>query len=167
MRLLKLNRVAAVAALAVALLAVLIWLVPSRALLIALNGILAGAMVTVTIAYGKLAFLALFSKPYGRVEQMGLSLMMLWMALAILVSGSVYLLMTGQNPRVAYIVSSGCYMAIAAAILQVTAPDFGMGPFQGRNGKMLMAGIVAGLAAGLGVIYLQDAHSFSPTLPGL
>jgi hypothetical protein len=48
------------------------------------------------------------------------------------------------------------YLCILAAILQITAPDFGLGLFHGRDRKTQWLGFVLGLTTAVGTIIFQD-----------
>lgn len=119
-------------------------LLPISLLVAICNGMLVGVGVALAIAYGPLILSSVFKRPYDRVRQMTIGIFLLWIALALPVSGSIYQKMADLPNQNTMMVASGRFVAIIAAILQVTAPDFGKGMLYGRDRKMLAVGILTG-----------------------
>lgn len=142
--------------------------IPLPLLVIILNGVFIGTMVGVIVAYGPLIWQAVLGLgPYDRVRQMTLGMAACWLAYICTVLISIYVRAAGGDPIAFLLVVAGRYVAILAAILQVTAPNFGEGIFFGRERKTLLLGISLGLFAALAMIYLQDHQTLSEegTLP--
>jgi hypothetical protein len=137
--------------------ALLVFMFRPSELIMVLNGLFAGAMSAVVVAYGKLVWFAILGKrPYDDVRQMTLGFACGWAAICLGVAYSIYYRVTGdvQFPS-SYLVALSRYLAIIAACLQVTAPDFGLGIFHGRDRKVLWAGGIIGTIVATIVIMLQ------------
>jgi len=130
-------------------------MVPIDRLIIALNGLLVGTAVAIAVSYGLIFLDAIFSRPYDRVRQMTLGVLVVWIAIGLAVGGSIYTKMADIPNQNTVMVAASRLAAIIAAILQVTAPDFGRGFLHGRDRKVLAGGMVVGLAVALFVIYGQ------------
>lgn len=129
---------------------------PSGVLIGVLNGVFTGAMAALVVAYWRLLWNAVRGiRPYDRVRQMTLGFATCWIAYGIGVLVSVYLQSSGFDQRASTMVAFSRYMAILAAVLQVTAPDFGLGLFHGRDRKTLWTGIVVGLVVASAVTLMQ------------
>lgn len=127
-------------------------------LIIVLNGAFVGSMVAITIAYYKLMWGALMGLgEYTRVRQMTIGFALAWAAIALSAINSVYLRSMGTEIPPTALTAGTRYLAIVAAILQVTAPDFGLGPFHGRDRRVLWTGAVLGVMAAGVTIYAQSA----------
>jgi hypothetical protein len=100
-----------------------------------------GSIASVMVAYGQLVWLTVIGKhPYDRVWQMTLGFATMWASLLL---GSIVSIVYVQD--VSYEVIVARYLAFIAACLQVTAPDFGLGIFHGRDRKTLWVCTVTGL----------------------
>ena len=144
-----------------ALYGVLRFILGPNDLIILLNGLFAGAMTAVVVAYGPLIAYAIVGKhPYDRVWQMTLGFAILWAAVCVGVANSVWLrAMTDYTPPPSDLTPIARYLAIVAACVQVTAPDFGLGIFHGRDRKVLWSAVSLGLLVAVGVIVLQQANA--------
>lgn len=138
-------------------------LLPIRNLIIVLNGLFFGAMSAVVVSYWQLIVNTVAGeKPYDRVRQMTLSFVLCWIAYVGSAYGSVYLRSGGLV--VVDLTSTAVfrYIAIVAALMQVTAPDFGLGIFHGRDRKALWTSLVIGLIVSAFVIFIQTDETFAP-----
>lgn len=130
---------------------------PER-LLILMNGALAGCGAAIMVAYGPLLWNALWGvRPYDRVRQMTLGFFLCWASLGTSLIASIYVRAADLPVPTLTIVCVGRALAIIAAVLQVTAPDFGLGIFHGRDRKVLSAGIVIGVIVAVLAVYGQEA----------
>jgi hypothetical protein len=130
--------------------------VPLNHLVQLTNGLFLGSMAAIVVAYGQLIWNAILGvKPYDRVRQMTLGFALCWLAYGLSVVASVYLRSTDAVVTSTYLTVCHRLIAIVAAILQVTAPDFGLGIFHGRDRKMLWASGSVGLAVAAFVTYAQ------------
>ena len=127
-------------------------------LIILLNGLLVGSMSAIAVAYHELIWYAIKGEGvYNRVRQMTLGFALMWIVFGIGLGTSIYI-RVADLPATAYTsVAFARYLAIVAAILQVTAPDFGLGLFHGRDRKVLTASIGIGLVVAVVTILLQGA----------
>jgi hypothetical protein len=133
-------------------------LIPLDPLIVILNGVYAGCMAAVAVAYWKLLVNAVLGvRPYDRVRQMTISFVLCWIALSGSVFISIYFRSAGMPPSNATLMTAAFrVVAIVAAVLQVTAPDFGLGIFHGRERKTLWTGLLVGLIVALFVAYAQQ-----------
>lgn len=135
-----------------------------------MNSAFAGAMVAILVAYWRLVWNAVAGiRPYDRVRQMSLGFFLCWVAYCISVFTSIYFRSADlSGPATASIWTvANRYIAIGAAILQVTAPDFGLGIFHGRDRKTLWTGLAAGVAFGLIVYVMQSESLLKPLVNAL
>jgi len=130
-----------------------------ESLIIALNGIFAGCMIAIVVAYHRLIIgAALGIGEYNRVRQMTMGFALIWIAVCLSTGSSIYARSEGA-PLAAPMATAGVrYLFILAAVMQITAPDFGLGLFHGRDRKTLWLGFVLGLITAIATIYFQD-HS--------
>lgn len=151
-----LNRVVAIAVLSTAIFLGLAYVFPMPHLLVLLNGVFAGTMAAVTVAYWRLLWNAVLGiRPYDRVRQMTLGFALCWAAYIISVLSSIYFQSTGLDINSSLFIAGSRYLAIIAAVLQVTAPDFGLGLFHGRDRKVLATGVVVGIIVAFVVVFAQ------------
>lgn len=151
-----LNNVIIHSFMAFTLFALLAFLLPLKTLIVLLNGVFVGAAVSVLVAYRKLFWNSILGVlPYDRVRQMALGFALCWTAYVISVLASIYVRSTGGDPASLMIVAAGRYIAIIAAVLQITAPDFGLGLFHGRDRKMLFLSLGLGLFTAVVAIVVQ------------
>lgn len=133
------------------------WLGPERVIVL-LNGLFAGSMVAIVVAYHKLIWFALLGRgEYNRVRQMTLGFAVGWGAICIGVANSIMLRASGEAIPTSELTAVARYLAIIAAMLQVTAPDFGLGLFHGRDRRVLWTGATLGLLAAAIVIAFQES----------
>jgi hypothetical protein len=151
------NRVIITTALSAVLFAGLAWVVPVSELTILLNGVFAGTMAAITVAYWRLLWNAVLGiRPYDRVRQMTLGFALCWAAYILGVAISIYFRSAGVDVNSSLLTAASRYVAIIAAMLQVTAPDFGLGLFHGRDRKVLATGITVGLIVAVIVVFGQN-----------
>lgn len=150
---------------AVVFLLVLINMFEAETLIYIMNSTFAGAMVAILVAYWRLVWNALAGiRPYDRVRQMTLGFVLCWVAYCISVFTSIYFRsadLSGAATTSIWTVM-GRYIAIFAAVLQVTAPDFGLGIFHGRDRKTLWTGLTAGVVFGIAVYFMQSKSVLKP-----
>lgn len=126
-------------------------------LIVILNGLFTGSIAAVLVAYGPLIWYAICGKqPYDRVWQMTLGFAILWAAVCVGVSNSIFIRTTGDALPANDLTPIARYMAIIAACVQVTAPDFGLGIFHGRDRKVLWSAITMGLLVAAIIIIVQQ-----------
>ena len=151
------NRVVIAILAASALFALLVAFIPTPRLIVILNGIFAGTMGAVFVAYWRLLWNAVLGiRPYDRVRQMTLGFALCWTAYVLGVMVSIYLRSAGAEINTSVLTAASRYVAIIAAMLQVSAPDFGLGLFHGRDRKVLPASVGVGL---LVVVFIMLAQT--------
>lgn len=124
--------------------------------IVILNGVFAGTMAAIVIAYWRLLWNAVLGiRPYDRVRQMTLGFALCWAAYVLSVMVSVYLRTTGADVNSSILTAASRYVAILAAALQVTAPDFGLGLFHGRDRKVLSVSAGVGLVVAVVIMVAQ------------
>lgn len=129
----------------------------SATVLIILNGVLCGCFVALGVAYARLVWGALMGDiQYARVSQMTFGFFLTWVYVAMSLGGSVYSRALDVPLTLPTWTISGRVVIIAAAIAQVTAPDFGLGLFHGRERKTLWASAIAGTLTAFAAIFYQD-----------
>lgn len=131
---------------------------PAPASIVVLNGVFAAATVSVFWGYAPLFFDVLRNwRAYDRVAHYVLGVFVLWGAVIVGASNSIFLRATLQPEEIPTTVLTALarFLAILAAVIQVTAPDFGEGILYGRDRRRLWTGVLIGLAAGIVVLYLQ------------
>lgn len=150
------NRVIAAIVAASALFTLLVAFIPMPRLIVILNGGLAGTMGAVVVAYWRLLWNAVLGiRPYDRVRQMTLGFAMCWAAYILVVMISVYLRSSGAEINSSALTAASRYVAIIAAVLQVSAPDFGLGLFHGRDRKVLLTSVVVGFVVAIVITFAQ------------
>lgn len=137
-------------------------ILPLGSLIIVLNAAFAGSAAALVVAYWTLLKNAVLGvSPYSRVRQMTLGFALCWVAYTLTVSFSIYARSSGFDVNSSYVTATSRYIAIIAAILQVTSPDFGLGIFHGRDRKMLWTCLAIGLAVAALAIGFQDYEVLS------
>jgi len=127
-------------------------------LIILLNGLLAGSMVSILIAYHELIWAAIVGNgAYNRIRQMTIGFFLCWLAISITLATSIYIRYSNAPSPAFVSIAFARYLAIIAAILQVTAPDFGLGFFHGRDRKILPVSVGIGFISAIIVMVLQGA----------
>lgn len=122
-----------------------------------LNGVFAGAVVTIVAAYYRLIVAALrIDGEHDRVGQMTLGLFLLWMSVVVGVVVSIYARSTEYYTATYTASAVSRYIAIIAAFMQMRSLDYGFALLHGRDKKMLWTSIVLGAAVGVTAIVLQQ-----------
>lgn len=152
------NRVFAWIIFAIVFYAILRVSIPLPTLASILNGVLWGMGVALVIAYFQLIKHSIFGygNSFDRANQYALGDAVLWLSVFIGLSSSIYLRINDDAPSsvAAYVVAQR-YLAIFAAIIQITAPDFGKSIFYGRDRRLMIVAGVVGLTVALILIWLQ------------
>jgi hypothetical protein len=126
-------------------------------LIIVLNSVFAGSMVAIAVAYHQLIIgAALGVGEYNRVRQMTIGFAVMWMVICLSSAGSIYARYKGAELTAPLLTATIRYLAIIGAVLQITAPDFGLGLFHGRDRKMLWTGFLLGTLTAVLTIWFQD-----------
>jgi len=135
----------------------LLWTyVPPDILVICLNGVFVGSLVTVGAAYYKLLKAALRGDTlYDRTRFMTLSIAILWISVIISVGASVYSRMADTYSTVFLLSAIARYMAIVAALMQMRSLDYGWAMFHAHDRVMIWASTFLGVTVGIGVIAMQ------------
>ncbi|SDP92609.1 hypothetical protein SAMN05428967_4486 [Phyllobacterium sp. YR620] len=130
---------------------------PPVQFIIFLNGIFAGSIVAILVAYHKLIWYAVLGVgEYNRVRQMTIGFAICWVAICVGASNSIYLRSTGAEIPMTDLTAAARYLSIIAAMLQVTAPDFGLGLFHGRDRRVLWLGVSIGLTVATITMIVQQ-----------
>lgn len=164
-----LNRVILSIVAAAALFAALSTVMPLSEMITLFNGIFAGTVAAITVAYWRLLLNAVLGiRPYDRVRQMTLGFALCWLACILGVAISIYFRSAGVDVNSSLLTAASRYVAIIAAILQVTAPDFGRGLFHGRDRKVLATGVAVGMIVAVFMIFAQNSQVLAEegALPG-
>lgn len=128
-----------------------------RSLIIVLNGLTFGCFFAIVNAYWKLFWSAFTNngRQYDQIRQMTLSVMLQWM----IIFGSIWTSFQNKALGIEIPASSMTVFirlfTVIAAVLQVTAPDFGLGFFHGRDRKVLWASVAFGTIVAVAAIYIQ------------
>ncbi len=132
---------------------------PLNTLIVVLNGVMIGSGIAIVIAFGgTLVYSIQGLTPYNRVRQMTIGFFLCWLALYLGVFSSVYLRASGVEIPSSPLTATSRYIAVIAAWLQLTAPDFGLGIFHGRDRKILYGSAVVGVIASVFLVYAQSAE---------
>ena len=162
------NRVIISAAGLVALFLAMAYAIPVDFLIVLLNAVFIGSMAAISIAYWPLVKNAVLGvRPYDRVRQMTIGFALCWVAYIMSVSVSVYFRSADITVQSSLFTAAGRYVAVVAAVMQVTAPDFGLGLFHGRDRKVLYTGIGVGLFIALAIIVMQETSALADNMPFL
>jgi hypothetical protein len=137
--------------------AVMAWLVRPADLIVFLNGLLAGSMVSLGVAYWRLVRDAMLGDgEYDRGRQYGLGSFLTSVAILIGLWTSIYI-RTVDLPSTTFLATSFArWVAIWGAVLKITSPDFGAGLLYGRRRKVMWISLAVGIAIALAVIWLQE-----------
>lgn len=127
-------------------------------LIVMLNGLFAGSIVGLLVAFGPLIWVLLRGKESpSRAQELALGFFSLWIAYILATYVSVWTRSIGEptaNPS--YVSALSRYIAVYAAVRQVTAPDYGLGFIYGRDRKILFAALGLGLLVAASLIIIQD-----------
>jgi len=122
-----------------------------------LNGVFAGAVVTIIAAYYRLIVEAIRGDgERDRVQQMTLGLFVLWIAMVVNVGVSIYARSTEFDPTTYTGAAGARYLTIIAAVLQMRSLDYAYALFHGRDRTMIWTSLVLGAAVAVAVVVLQQ-----------
>ena len=122
-----------------------------------LNGVFAGAVVTIIAAYYRLIVEAIRgSVQQERVQQMTLGLFVLWMSMVVNVGVSIYARSTEFDPSTYTGAAAARYLAIIAAVLQMRSLDYAYALFHGRDKTMIWTSLVLGAFVAIAIVILQQ-----------
>jgi hypothetical protein len=161
--------VAALAA-ATAIFVALVKFIPLDVLIMYLNGVFVGTMFSISIAYGGIFFDAFWNRKRNGdllmpdVRQFTVWYLATWVAYGLTAGSSIYINASDYDPTTLTTVALSRYVAILAAIGQVTAPDYGRAMFYGRDRKVLWLGLVLGVLAAFFVVQLQENKALAELL---
>lgn len=157
LKVLQSNKVLPIALLTAAVYVVLRVSLGLNSFIILLNGLFVGSMLTVAVAYSNIVIASIVGDgKYDRVRQMALSIAIAWAAIMIGVLSSVIGRANGSYISLTDYTPISRYLAIVAAIMQVTAPDLGEGLFFGRDRRLLYIGVTTGAIVAIAVILFQS-----------
>lgn len=132
-------------------------------LIILLNGVLFGCLAALVVAFGQLFMHAIEGlAPYNRVRQMTLGWFLNWVVIGGGAASSFYIRAADLPTTSLLLTAILRYVAIISAVLQVTAPDFGLGIFHGRDRKVLWTSATVGLAIAAIAIWIQANQMLVP-----
>lgn len=124
--------------------------------IILLNGVFVGAGVSFMIAFADLFGYALMTRePYSRVQQMALSMIIIWAAVTVGIASSIWGRATGQYITLSELTPIARYLAIVGGIAQITSPDVGQPLLFGRDRKLLLFAVLAGIVVAVVLIGVQ------------
>lgn len=141
-----------------------LWALRIDKLIIVLNGLFIGTSVAIAIAYWRLFWDALIDgNPFNRARQMTWSFFAAYLAILFGALGSIYTRSYDLPTQSTLMLAIGRYLAIVAAVGQVTAPDFGLGLFYGLDRKVLVGAILFGLVVAVILIWMQGTAALALT----
>lgn len=133
------------------------WLLGPADLIVLLNGLFAGSIMAIAFAYHRLIWFAMLGRgEYNRVRQMTLGFAAVWGAVCVGAANSIWLRASGAPIPTTELAAAARYLTIVAAVLQVTAPDFGLGLFHGRDRRVLWTSFGLGSTVAALVILFQE-----------
>lgn len=139
-----------------------LWGLGIERLIIVENSLFIGTSATLAIAYWRLFWDAVVDpNPYNRARQMTWAFFVAYTALLCGAAGSIQSLTVGEPTTTTVTIAVSRYLAIVAAIGQVTAPDFGRGVFYGLDRKVLAVAILFGVSVAMLLIYLQGTSAMA------
>jgi hypothetical protein len=124
--------------------------------IIVMNGAFIGAGVAFIVAFYDLFEDAILTRgAYDRVRQMALSMLIIWLALALGTASSIYGIVSGGYVQLSEFAALSRYLAILGGVAQITSPDVGQPLLYGRDRKLLLFAIVLGIVASIFLIVIQ------------
>ncbi len=132
--------------------------VPGHILLLILNSLYLGCIVSTVIIYGYFFIYTVFNmSEWGRDRQFTLSvgLQHLSYILVVVYSASYRTPVADPDLPVSWTLLLSRYVAIVATTLQVFSPDMGESLFYGLNRKVLLAGFFFGALIAFFVLFVQ------------
>lgn len=129
-----------------------------NSLIVMLNGLFGGSIACLLVAFGPLIYSMVRGvEPATRAQELAFGFFALWVAYVLAVYVSVWTRSIGEpttNPS--YISALSRYIAVYAAVRQVTAPDYGLGLLHGRDRKLLWISLLVGVVVALALWVIQD-----------
>ena len=127
-------------------------------LIVLLNGAFGGSIAGLLAAFSPLLYSIFRNRePYTRAQEMAIGWFALWVAYVLVAYVSVWNRAIGEvPPNPNYISALSRYVAVYAAIRQVSAPDYGLGFMYGRDRKILWASLAFGLVVATALWIIQD-----------
>lgn len=124
--------------------------------IVILNGAFIGAGITYIVAFSDILRDAVFGHgPYDRVRQMALGMLIVWAAVAVAIVGSIWGRATGIVIQSSELTPIARYLSILGGMVQITAPDYGLGVLYGRDRKLLLLSFAAGIVVAIALIMAQ------------
>lgn len=133
-------------------------------LIIALNSLFVGTMVSISITYGQVFIPAIFGvKPYDDVRILATGIFGGWLAYGLVVLSSIYVRAADLPTTTLLISSFGRWVAINSAVVQIIAPDFNesFSPVYGRDRRLLLIGLALGVCAFIAIFWFQTSNVLS------
>lgn len=144
---------------------VALWALGVDRLILVLNAVFIGTSVTLAAAYWRLFWDAVVdTNPFNRARQMTWSFMLAYLAILLGSLGSIYTRAYGLPTQSTLVLAVARYLAIVAAIGQVTAPDFGLGLFYGLDRKILAGAILFGVLVTVILIWMQGTEAMAASI---
>lgn len=132
-------------------------LIPLELSIVMLNGIYFGSIIGIVVTYwGLIKATIIGAPPFDRARQYALGVFAIWLAYTATVFISIISRAAGDDVTPYYIVAASRYVAIIAAWLQVTAPDFGDGFLFGRDRKILWSAVTISIIISIFIIFAQS-----------
>lgn len=126
------------------------------ALIILLNGLFVGSLVGLIIAFAPLGWTAMRGRlRYADAGTFTLALFMLIYGIALGVSSSLWIRVSGLPVTPLTLTALARYAIIIGFTLFVYAPDFGNGLFYGRDRKEFALALAVGAVCSALVVYMQ------------
>lgn len=136
-------------------------------LIMLLNALFVGTMISISVAYGAVLVPAIIGmKQYDDVRVLAFGILGSWFAYGIVVFSSIYVRSADLPTSTLIMTAVGRYIAINAAIVQVIAPDFNQDRnwLYGRDRKLLAIGLGAGVVFTI-FTYVLQADSWFAKVP--
>lgn len=128
-------------------------------LIVVLNSLFIGTMISISVSYGQILFPAIFgARPYDDVRVLSIGIFGNWLAYGIVVYGSIYVRAADMPTTTLAVTAFGRWVAINSAVIQIIAPDFNtsFSPTYGRDRRLLIAGLFLGVIVSSLVFWAQD-----------
>lgn len=158
---------AAFLAVMLAVFVVLVNLMNLNTVITILNGVFAGTMFGLIVAYGSMFWQAFFNqRRYGvqmepSTKRFALSVLASWIAYAIVAYTSIKIRATDGQLNVMLETAISRFLVIIAAVGQITSADAGEDAFYGRDRKALWLGVAVGLVVAAFTVYVQENKTFA------
>lgn len=127
-------------------------------LIMTLNALFVGTMVSISVTYGMILVPAIFGiRPYDDVRVLAIGIFGGWLAYGMVVMSSVYVRSADLPTTTLLWNAVGRWIAINSAVVQIIAPDFNQDRsfLFGRDRKLLVLGLCSGVVFALVTYWLQ------------